>query len=83
MVFFLLLMRYALYAQKRPAVSMKKFRQTAGHFICINENRTNRSPVKRGIEGIEILRVQAVGGQAERFAEALVMHHFAGAEKSD
>ena len=32
------------------------------------------SLIKRGIEGVEILCVQAVGGQAKRFTEALVMH---------
>ena len=33
------------------------------------------SLIKRGIEGVEILCVQAVGGEPERFTEALVMHN--------
>ena len=41
------------------------------------------SLVKRRIEGVEILRVQAVGGQAERFTKALVMHDLPRAEEFD
>ena len=37
-----------------------------------------KSPVKRGVEGVEILCVQAVGGQAERFTEMTHLNKAAG-----
>ena len=39
--------------------------------------------VKRRVEGVEILRVKAVGGEPEGFTEALVMHDFPCAEEFD
>ena len=44
---------------------------------------SEKLPVKCRVEGVEILRVQAVGGQAERFTEALVMHNLPCAEEFD
>ena len=39
--------------------------------------------IKRRVEGVEILRVQPVGGQAERFTETLVMHNLPCTQEFD
>ena len=47
-------------------------KQAAGLFVLI------LSLVKRGVECVEILRVKAVGGQAERFTEMTHLNKEAG-----
>ena len=42
-----------------------------------------KSLVKRRVEGIEVPCIQPVGGQAERFTEALIMHNFPCAQEFD
>lgn len=42
-----------------------------------------KSLVKRRVEGIEVPCIQPVGGQAERFTEALVMHDFPCTQEFD
>ena len=39
--------------------------------------------IKRRVEGVEILRVELIGGQAKSFAEALVVHDLTLAQEAD
>ena len=52
-----------IYQKSLPYRLLENIRDAAGRFIF------NYSLIKRGIEGVEILRVKAVGGQAEGFTE--------------
>ena len=66
-----------IYQKSLPYRLLENIRDAAGRFIF------NYSLIKRGIEGVEILRVKAVGGQAEGFTETLVMHDLPRAQEFD